>query len=125
MELSGNGRTPDLKGGAVFVGRSGRKYYSSGSSISPYTQPRALAISIVESPVFEMFVNLVIVANCGCMAWDAPSGIPPDQQKLIDDLDLAFLRIFTLEMVLRIFAYGLHCGQGGYLSDKWAVSESP
>jgi Ion transport protein len=80
------------------------KPYSETSLIFlPVTNPfRNLCIKLILNPYFDYFILTVIIANC--------IGLVLDDQiqstSLSFNLDLAFLSIFTLELVLKVIATG-------------------
>ena len=56
---------------------------------------------------FEPFVLLTIIANCVTMAWESPLD-PPGTPKahFIDVCESAYLGVYTVEMMVKILAYG-------------------
>ena len=110
------------KPGEDAVGRSGRVY--AGKSLFLFgarSTPRKQAISIVESPLFDPFILLVILGNCALMAWNSPLD-PPGTQKaaLIGTCEHVALAIFTAEMVVKVLSFGFVLGRGAYLRDPWS-----
>ena len=82
--------------------------------------PRSWAILVAESKAFDPIVLLTILANCMTMAWESPLD-PPGTSKaaFIDTCEWVFLGIFTLEMLIKILAYGFLLHKGAYLRDAW------
>ena len=76
----------------------------SASPGSPCRLPPPLA-------VFDNLILLAILANCIFMALD-----PVDW---LDQVEIYFLTLFTLEMTLKIVALGFAFHKGSYLRDLW------
>ena len=84
------------------------------SSPSLTTQPvRRPRLTRLPPPlaVFDNLILLAILANCIFMALD-----PVDW---LDQVEIYFLAIFTLEMALKIVALGFAFHKGAYLRDLW------
>ena len=66
---------------------------------------------------FDMLILMVIIANSAMMATDSPLDTDRTTAKalLISKLEILFNVIFTIEMTLKIIAYGLR----PYLGDAW------
>ena len=63
--------------------------------------PRKQAIELLEQPLFNPFILVTILANCAVMAWQSPLEPPGTwKSELVDQLDGAFLAIFTAEMLM-------------------------
>ena len=74
-----------------------------------YANPcRRLVHNLVSSSAFDMVILLVIIANCVMMASESPLD-PPGTAKaeLIEQVGFVFNCIFTVEMFLKIMAFGL------------------
>lgn len=93
---------------AVVVGRTGREYGGlSLNGLAPDQQPRRRAIAIVESRFFEPLILSTIVANCVSLAMNSP--IDPcctSKAFVIGLAESIFLLIFTVELFLKVLAYG-------------------
>ena len=108
----------------TFVGRSGRKYGGRSSllRLTVDQEPRRWAIATRESRFFEPFILVCILANCVTLAWQSP--LDPcctPKAIFIQVCDTSFLIIFTVEMFLKMLAFGLYahngCVAGGSNSD--------
>lgn len=108
----------------AFVGRSGRKYGGRSSllQLTVDQEPRRWAIATRESRFFEPFILVCILANCVTLAWQSP--LDPcctPKAIFIQVCDTSFLIIFTVEMFLKMLAFGLYahngCVAGGSNSD--------
>jgi len=108
----------------AFVGRSGRKYGGRSSllRLTVDQEPRRWAIATRESRFFEPFILVCILANCVTLAWQSP--LDPcctPKAIFIQVCDTSFLIIFTVEMFLKMLAFGLYahngCVAGGSNSD--------
>ena len=76
-------------------------------------------MQIVFNSWFDKFILLTIFANCISLAIEDPSREEPDP--LIEAFDLAFLIIFSFEMVLKIIAMGFVMEAYSYLRDPWNI----
>eukprot|EP01050_Picozoa_sp_SAG11_P006777 SAG11_NODE_541_length_8643_cov_21.904963_2_plen_204_part_00 len=90
---------------------------------------RGSAMRIVHNKWFEPVILVVILANCVAMALDQPS---LDERIMIDPrndatmveilfyVDVFFTLFFTVEMLLKIVAWGIICHSDSYLRrDSW------
>lgn len=69
---------------------------------------------ITKNIAFEVFIMIVILINTFTLALDSIYMIP-------GWIDMAFLIIYTIECVLKIFSLGLVLEPGTYLRDKWNI----
>ena len=110
-----------LRDGALEVrGRSGRIFGGHACGLRPHSWPRRHAIELVEAPFFDPFILLVILANCMMMAWESP--LDPcctPKAELLAMCDMVFLGIFTIELGIKMLAYGLVGSPHAYLRDGW------
>ena len=85
-----------------------------------YNPLRQFAIKIASSPRTDHIIIAIIVANCVTMAMDHPR-IDPDSdiRLLLDLVDFIFTIIFTVEMAMRVIAFGLLKEEDGYLRSWW------
>ena len=84
-------------------------------------------LRIVHSKSFDNFVLLLIALNAGLMALEDPledPESPSEQTVLLEQLDVVFLLVFTLEMALKLVAFGLVIGQNTYLRTSWNVLDA-
>lgn len=81
---------------------------------SPHSPVRQSRLTLPPPPPLAVFDNLIllaILANCIFMALD-----PVDW---LDQVEIYFLTLFTLEMTLKIVALGFAFHKGSYLRDLW------
>jgi len=82
---------------------------------------RKVTRRITEHWVFEGLILLTIFANCVALAAYDVVDSESDSNKVLDQLEFAFLAIFTIEMVLKILARGFVLKPGTYLREGWNV----
>ena len=71
---------------------------------------------VVMKPWFNWLITAVVVANCAVLA--SPSyGMSAESLLMLNDLNFYCTIIFTVEMVMKLFALGFN----GYLSDSFNV----
>eukprot|EP00798_Chlamydomonas_sp_ICE-L_P015919 gene15919-22053_t len=123
--------SPDPNKGAV-VPPDGRRDLSAGElaepsehvydevgDLSQTSHFRKRIAKMAFNPDFEFFVTLIILGNCITLCAYDP--MEPDDSKhnmTIFWVELGFNIIYTVEMILRIIAYG---GLGNYLKVPWNV----
>jgi len=94
---------------------------------------------LVQSSIFENFILLAILSNCGFLAVDTPSleDEDPKLRRIVDDAEYVYFVIFFLEMLFKQIAYGLHRPSKdvnderyiedetdqyvGYFNDGWSI----
>ena len=83
---------------------------------------RLFCFDLVSSKPFEYLIIFLIVASSITLALDAPT-LDEDSKfkKVLEDLDKFFTVAFLLEVVLKVFAYGLAKGEDAYLKSSWNV----
>ena len=112
---------------AVVRGHSGRTYgleRARRCCLRPHQEPRRTAIIIVESMAFESFVLLTILLNMVTMAMESPTAIVQEStQGSLEQLDFAFLIVYTAELAFKVLAYGVHDAKGSFLHDPWSMGE--
>ena len=105
------------------TGKSGL-VYTGWSTGRPHWRPRRWAIYLSESSTFETLALLTILTNCVTMAADYPIDLDGTPKKeLLELLDMIFLGIYTFEMAVKMLAFGVHCGEGSYWFNGWAIFE--
>jgi hypothetical protein len=88
--------------------------------LPPLSAPRRFLIRVVNSVWFTGIILLLIVVNSVFLALDDPNVQTNTVfNQALCDCDLAFLIIFTLEMVLKMGAYGVFFHSRSYLRDPW------
>ncbi|KNC50163.1 voltage-dependent T-type calcium channel subunit alpha-1I [Thecamonas trahens ATCC 50062] len=83
---------------------------------------RATAIRIVDAQWFTYLVLAVIVVNTGFISASTPSDDPSSTKtRVLDVAELTFMAFFTLEMMLKILAFGAFAHHHAYLRSGWNV----
>ena len=104
-------------------GKSGL-VYAGWSTGRPGWLLRRKAIELTESHTFEMFALATILANCVTMAADYPIDVDGTPKRaFLEACDIVFLGIYTFEMLVKMTAFGVHCGEGAYWFNGWAIFE--
>ena len=85
---------------------------------------RQLCIKICTSKPFDNFITFLIIANCVFLAIDGPTDLyDPNhlttKQLAIYYAEYVFLVLFTMEMVLKIIAFGFCFGPNTYMKNQW------
>lgn len=70
------------------------------------------------NPWFDRIVLVVIVVNCLFLALDKEVDIVTDN---IEQIDIVFLILYTIEMILKIIAMGFITRNHSYLRDSWNI----
>ena len=80
---------------------------------APSNPLRAAVFRVVEHPLFEALLIVVITANCILLALDdAAVEARPTLRNLVNHTDYAFSAFFALEMCMKLLAWGVWgCGQ--------------
>ena len=98
---------------------------------------RRLCVAIVENPRFDNLVLFLIVLNSLTIAmtdfsvhlidtdphsdlYGQPLSTKSTLNKVVEDSEIYFLVLFTIEMLLKMVAYGLIMHKGAYLRDSWS-----
>ena len=88
--------------------------------MSPRSQVRKLAIRIMDHRYFDNIILLVIILNCVTLAMADPSLKDVSEiQKMLHISEVAFLIIFTIELLVKVTALGFLLHQGAYLRGYW------
>jgi len=125
----GKGAAPKTPKGSGFVQPveiirpDGRTYDPNGVSLlclKPDMIPRNWAIEFINTWWFDPLILMVILLNVSVMAWESPMD-PPGTWKadFIDQLEVFFLYAYTVEMLLKMLAYGIIGNKNCYLHDGW------
>ena len=86
-------------------------------------EPRRTCLRLLDSPTVDLLVVGVILANCVLMALDVPTGVSPEFGAFVEWANNFFLGFYTLELLVRVVAQGLHCEPGGFLSNPFNIFE--
>ena len=78
----------------------------------------SLSFKIIKNPVFEAFSLVVIVFNSIMLASDDPNKPPTS---FSSTMDTVFLTLYSIEMGLKIIAYGFYFSKSAYIKDPWNV----
>ncbi|XP_066994947.2 muscle calcium channel subunit alpha-1-like [Anabrus simplex] len=91
--------------------------------ISPENPVRKFCAAVVDFPLFDYFILMIIIMNCVTLAMSTPnlSDESETTSYYIEIVDLVFLGIFTVECVIKIIAYGLIAHWRAYLRSAWNV----
>lgn len=76
------------------------------------------AFRLVTHKRFDHIVLGLILLNSVGLACDDPTGLYPDRQQAVDTAEMVFQVLFTVELILKVAAYGC-ASNTGYLSDGW------
>jgi len=101
------------------------KYVNRSCNICHLQNPlRQKMIKLVTSSGFDNFITFLIVANCVFLAIDGPTdAYDPNnlttKQVAIWYAEYIFLVLFTMEMTLKIIAFGFCFGQHTYMKNQW------
>ena len=90
------------------AGSSGKEYDGVAlCCLQPGDQPRKGAIRFIEHRLFDPVILVTIMCNCATMAWESP--LDPSgtwKEGFIDVCEWVYLAIFTVELTLKMIAYG-------------------
>jgi len=85
---------------------------------------RYVCLLIVEHWVFESFIIIIILCNSFLLAYEDPT------KEYTGNIHLAmviaenvFLGVYTVEMIIKIFAFGFFFNNNSYLRDPWNVMD--
>ena len=70
------------------------------------------------NPWFDRFILFVIIINCIFLAMDKEIQVVTDHS---EDIDFAFLLIYTMEMICKVIAMGFFMRAHSYLRDSWNI----
>eukprot|EP00760_Papus_ankaliazontas_P021273 PhM_4_TR18667/c0_g1_i1/m.19829 len=90
--------------------------YSSMWLFSGSFTPRVFVFNLVRHPLFETLVIMFILTNCVTLALDDPTEDPKSWYNITE---IIFTVAFTLEMVLKTFAFGFVLHPHAYLRSPW------
>ena len=81
---------------------------------------RRMCKYVADSDKTDVFVIVLIFLNCVTMALDEP-GLDPDssRKRWLDVVDVFFTIAFTVEMCIRIIAFGFAESPDAYIKDNW------
>ena len=97
--------------------------YSSMFIFSSENGFRCAIHAIVNFPLFDVFIMLVIIASSIALAAEDPvSAVSEWNQKLVY-FDYGFTCVFAVEVVLKIIDYGVILHPGSYLRELWNVMD--
>ena len=105
----------------VVVGTTGRVYASRSLLLfRPSDIPRRWAIKAVESSYFEAIVLCTIGANVLSMACESPlDPLGTPKAHLLDVFEHIYLIIYTIELAIKVLAFGFLMHRHSYLRDTW------
>ncbi|CAF4448618.1 unnamed protein product, partial [Didymodactylos carnosus] len=84
---------------------------------------RKTCIKLVEWKPFEYLVLLTIFCNCAALAMSKPlpNNDTTPNNSVLEKVEYLFLAIFTLEVILKIIAYGFFLHPNAYLRNGWNI----
>nr|CCA18882.1 similar to sodium channel putative [Albugo laibachii Nc14] len=83
---------------------------------------RRIAFAIINHPVFDNIVLLLIAVSSIALAVDNPLSDPTSSSaKSLKTLEKFCTILFTIEMLFKVFALGLFMHKDAYLRNKWNV----
>ena len=116
---------PSPEADEPYVYPDGRTYPADGVSLcclKPNYFPRSWAIALINAPFFDSLVLLVITVNTCSMAWESPLDEEGTWKSgIIAVLEAVFLWVYTVEMFLKMLAYGVIGNKRAYMHDPWCV----
>jgi hypothetical protein len=71
---------------------------------------------VMVNPWFDRFILITIMVNCLVLATDKEVDFITNN---VETIDLAFLIIYTLEMIFKVIAMGFFTREHSYLRDSW------
>ena len=77
----------------------------------------AICMFIVKNPIFDNIILLIILTNTLIILISDPNS----NDSLQDKSDSYFLYLYTLECILKIFAFGFITSQDAYLKEAWNI----
>lgn len=82
---------------------------------------RRFAISLMSNPNFDRVVVFFIVLNCVFLAMNDPLDKDNSsvRNQIVEESEIWFTVVFSIEMVVKIVAMGFVMGTNAYLSDRW------
>ncbi|CAG7829681.1 unnamed protein product [Allacma fusca] len=93
----------------------------------PLNPIRKIACRIISNQLFDLFIILVILANCVTLAmgtnWEVGTTgimrVDEAKNQIIDVMEYIFLGIYTVEMTLKIISKGFMFNKFSYLRNSW------
>ncbi|XP_065654096.1 voltage-dependent L-type calcium channel subunit alpha-1D isoform X2 [Hydra vulgaris] len=84
---------------------------------------RVYCKKIVENKLFEYFMLSTIAANCVVLMFATPTSTNdnPDLSNRLEQGDMVFVAIFTVEAILKIIVYGFFFNAKAYLKSGWNI----
>lgn len=97
---------------------SGRQYGGRVLRLTVHNTPRRQVIWLLEQPIFDNVILLLIVLNTVLLGIDGTGeSSPPWMEQAM----LALLCVFTVELLLKVFAMGLFTNKHAYLRSSWNI----
>eukprot|EP00755_Sulcionema_specki_P007264 Sspe_Gene.37760::Locus_18224_Transcript_2_3_Confidence_0.400_Length_2527::g.37760::m.37760/K04851/CACNA1D; voltage-dependent calcium channel L type alpha-1D len=108
----------------VFNGLTTSLFLFAGETETCSGSFRFKVFSFIDSPPFERFVLVVIIANSICLGMDIPSTRGNDSiQQFLMVAEIVFQALFTIEMLLKVVALGFVLHKHSYLRSYWNVMD--
>lgn len=84
-----------------------------------YTNIHLVANKVITNSLFENISITIIMLNCVVMMSENPAD--PEPPELLEQIDQAFLVLYSIEMICKILGYGFILGPDAYLKDSWNI----
>ncbi|XP_065072313.1 voltage-dependent L-type calcium channel subunit alpha-1D-like [Rhopilema esculentum] len=85
---------------------------------------RLFCHSLVSLKHFDHIMLVIIILSSIILAMEDPLVVSSKHNDLLRDIDIAFVSIFTFEVLLKIVAHGFILHKGSYLRDWWNVIDT-
>eukprot|EP00760_Papus_ankaliazontas_P017799 PhM_4_TR17385/c3_g1_i2/m.32886 len=89
--------------------------------MSIHTPLRRWCVGVTDSNWFRWFIAVCILVNSAFIALEPPTVNSASFERVTYASDIFFFCVFLAEMILKIFAMGLHGHKRSYLSSPWNV----
>ena len=120
----GGAREGALDTSALEAEENSREHLKSSSLfiMSGTNKFRLMLTSIASAKWFEFLILFVILFSSVTLAMDSPS-VDPDSRlrEILNVCDLIFTIIFTIELLVKVLAFGFILHRGSYMRNSWNV----
>ena len=99
-----------------------RKFKGKALGVFTIDNPlRRFCFAVVDDKQFEYVIRSFIVISSFTMIFESPRAMEDASlSSILEGVDIIFTIIFTLEMIMKLVAFGLYFGDdGAYLRDAW------
>jgi hypothetical protein len=92
--------------------------------LGPGSMLRQKCFWLATKPWFDSFIATMIILNCVSLAFERPGIVQGGQEELVLVVcEIFFTTLFTIEMLVKMIAFGLVKMEGAYLSSGWNVMD--